>query len=54
MTECCDAVSHRGAVWCIVSIAGMLGGLPSMFVPSKVILLPLLLGHTMRVRGPIL
>ena len=46
-------MSGRSRVGMMMSVLGVLQGLPGMFVSGKVILLPPLLGHIMGVRRQI-
>jgi hypothetical protein len=54
MAECGDAVPNGGRMGIVMRILGMLPGLACLFVRSQVILLSILFGNAMRVRGGVL
>ena len=51
MSECGDAMSGRSRLDVLRTVRGVLEGLPGMLLSGEVILFPLLLGHTMGMRG---
>jgi len=53
MSECGDAMSSRSPLSMRMSVLGVLEGLTGMLVPRQVILLSLLLGNTMGMRGTV-
>jgi hypothetical protein len=53
VSECGNSMSDGSRLAVLMSFVGMLEGLPRMLVPSQVILLSLLLGHTVGVRGAV-
>jgi hypothetical protein len=54
MPESGDAMSNRCRLGIVMRVLGVLQSLPCSLMPCKVILLTLLLGDTIRVRGTVL
>jgi hypothetical protein len=53
VSECGDAMSGRSRLSMLMSLFGMLQGLPRMLVSRQVLLLAVLLGGAMGMRGDI-